>query len=582
MSMDRKSIPDLLEEIGMLLEIKGENRFKANAYYRASKELSGIENLEEIIKDGRLKEIKGIGDALSEKITEYHQTGKMSYYEDLKKDIPASLLELMQIPNLGPRKIRILYDELGIATRGELEYACKENRLISLPGFGQKTQENILKGIEFLKKYMGQYLFGDVYAVAEGLRERLKKAFAEHPIEVCGSIRRRKEVVRDIDILAAGEDYERITSAFISAPEVEEVLLRGDTKTSCRLKTGIEADLRVVSREAFPYALLYFTGSKEHNVRLRGMAKKRGWKLNEYGLFDGENLIPCGSEEEIFRALGLSYIPPELREDAGEVEAAALGSIPSLVTMADIRGTFHVHTDFSDGVESIEKMVDSARAMGFSYIGITDHSKSAYYAGGLKPEDVLKQWEMIDRLRESNPDVHIFKGIESDIQPDGSLDYDDEILGGFDFVVASIHSGFTMKQEEMEARIMKAMENPYTTMLGHPTGRLLLSRDGYDADMRNLIDCAARNNVVMELNASRHRLDIDWRYLKHAKEKGVKISINPDAHSAAGMSEIPYGIGIARKGWQECKDVLNTQDVNDIKLTLKRLKDGKRHKGNNK
>ena len=582
MIMDKKSIPGLLEEIGMLLEIKGENPFKANAYYRAAKELSGIEDLDVIIKERRLKEIKGIGDALSEKITEYQETGRMSYYEELKKDVPVTLLELMQIPNLGPRKIKILYDRLGIASTGELEYACKENRLVSLPGFGQKTQENILKGIEFLKKYMGQYLFGDVYPVAEGLRERLKRAFPDHPIEVCGSIRRRKEVVRDIDILVAGEDYERITSEFVSAPEVEEILLRGETKTSCRLNSGIEADLRVVGIEAFPYALLYFTGSKEHNVRLRGMAKKRGWKLNEYGLYDGEDLISCRNEEEIFRALGLSYVPPELREDTGEVEAAVRGLIPSLVTMADIRGTFHVHTDFSDGVESIEKMVDSARVMGFSYIGITDHSRSAYYAGGLKAEDVLKQWEVIDGLRKNNPDVYIFKGIESDIQPDGSLDYDDEILEGFDFVVASVHSGFTMKRGEMEARIMRAMENPYTTMLGHPTGRLLLSRDGYDVDMTNLIDCAARNNVVMELNASRYRLDIDWRCLKYAKDRGVMVSINPDAHSAAGMSEIPYGVGIARKGWQECKDVLNTQDVNDIKLTLAELKNGKRHKGNNK
>jgi DNA polymerase (family X) len=580
--MDRKSIPDLLEEIGTLLEIKGENRFKTNAYYRASKELSGIENLDEIVKEGRLKEIKGVGEALSQKIREYYETGKMTYYEELKKEIPASLLELMQIPNLGPRKVKTLYHELGISSRGELEYACKENRLITLPGFGEKTQENILKGIEFLKKYTGQFLFGDVYPVAEGLKNRMKRALPDHPVEVCGSIRRKKEIVRDIDILVAGADYERITSEFVSAPEVEEVLLRGETKTSCRLNSGIEADLRVVSEESFPYALLYFTGNKEHNVRLRGMAKKKGWKLNEYGLYDDEKLVPCKDEEEIFKTLGLSYIPPELREDMGEVEAAALGPIPPLVTMANIRGTFHMHTDFSDGVDSIEKMIDSARAMGFSYIGITDHSRSAYYAGGLKTKDVLRQWEAIDRLRESNPDVYIFKGIESDIQPDGSLDYDDEILEGFDFVIASVHSGFTMKRNDMETRIIRAMENPYTTMLGHPTGRLLLSRDGYDVDMRNLIDAAARNSVIMELNASRYRLDIDWRYLKYAKDRGVMISINPDAHSAAGMWEIPFGVGVARKGWQECKDILNTQDVNDIKVTLEQLKNGKRHTKNNK
>ncbi|HEY3278633.1 MAG TPA: PHP domain-containing protein, partial [Syntrophorhabdaceae bacterium] len=360
--------------------------------------------------------------------------------------------------------------------------------------------------------------------------------------------------------------------------EVEEVLLRGDTKTSCRLVSGIEADLRVVEEKAFPYALLYFTGSKEHNVKLRGVAKKRGWKLNEYGLFEEESLIACRDEEEVYRALGLSYIPPELREDMGEVEAAAEDAIPRLVTFEDLRGTFHVHTSFSDGMDGLERMVEGARRMGFSYLGIADHSKSAYYAKGLKPDDVRRQWEAIDGLREGYPDFHIFKGIESDILPDGSLDYDDELLEGFDFVVASVHSGFTMKKEEMEARIVRALENPYTTMLGHPTGRLLLSRDGYNVDMYRVIDKAAENSVIIELNASRYRLDIDWRYLKYAKERGVMVSINPDAHSASGLGEIVYGVHIARKGWQESKDILNTRDVNDIKDTFKRLRYAKRHR----
>jgi DNA polymerase (family X) len=578
--MERKSIPDVLEEIGMLLEIKGDNPFKTNAYYKAARTLSTVEGLTEIIKEKRLKEIKGIGDALSQKIEEYHDTGTMAYYEELKKEVPASLLELMEVPNLGPRKIKILHESLGITNLGELEYACQENRLVSLPGFGQKTQGNILKGIEFLKRHRGQYLFGDVYPMAEGIRERLRQALPGHNPEVCGSIRRRKEIVKDIDILVAGIDYKRISSVFVSLPEVEDVLLEGDTKTSCRLRSGIEVDLRVVDETAFPYALLYFTGSKEHNVRLRGIAKKRGWKLNEYGLFEGERLIKCRDEGEIFKALGLSFIPPELREDMGEVEAAALGPIPDLVTMEDIRGTFHVHTDFSDGLAGMDRMVEEARRMGLSYIGITDHSKSAYYAGGLKRDDVLRQWEAIDRLRDKNPDIYIFKGTESDIQPDGSLDYDEDILEGFDFVVASVHSGFSMKQDEMEARVIRALQNPYTTMLGHPTGRLLLSRDGYHVDMRAMIDAAAENRVIMELNASRYRLDIDWRYLKYAKERSVMVSINPDAHSVAGMGEIAYGVGIARKGWQERKDILNTRDVNDIKDTFQKLRDGKRNKNN--
>jgi len=394
---------------------------------------------------------------------------------------------------------------------------------------------------------------------------------------VCGSIRRRKEIVRDMDILVATEDRQKVTTFFVSMPEVEEVLVTGETKTSVRMKSGIEADLRVVTREEFPYALMYFTGSKEHNVRLRGIAKKKNWKLNEYGLFAGEKLVECVSEGEIYRALDLPFIPPELRENSGEIEAAEQDILPLLIRLEDIQGIFHIHTDFSDGIDSLEKMVQAAKELGLSYLGISDHSKTAYYAGGLRPDAVLRQWEMIDTINENNAPFHVFKGIESDIQVDGSLDYEDSILEGFDFIIASIHSGFTMKKVDMEKRIVKAMENPYTTMLGHPTGRLLLSRDGYEVDMMNIIDCAAENRVILELNASPYRLDIDWRYLKRAKEKDVMISINPDAHAAAGLGEVFYGVGIARKGWQENKDVLNTKGVNDIKDTFKKLRNAKRH-----
>ncbi len=575
--MSQKSITKILEDIAMLLEIKGENPFKTRAYYNAAKTLSGITNLEELIKEKRLREIKGIGEALSQKIEEYSNTGSMAYYNELTREVPESLLELMEIPNLGPKKIKTLYDELGITNVGELEYACKENRLIHLAGFGEKTQEKILKGIEFFKRHKGEFLFGDIYPEAEGIKKRLSTVVAPEWAEVCGSIRRRKEIVRDMDILVAAENHEKITSIFASMPEVAEVLVTGGTKTSVRMKSGIEADLRVVSKEAFPYALMYFTGSKEHNVRLRGIAKRKGWKLNEYGIFDGDNLVVCKSEEEIYRSLGLAYIPPELREDSGEIESAEHGVLPILVQLEDIQGTFHIHTDFSDGVDSLEKMVLAAQKLGFSYLGISDHSKTAYYAGGLKHDTILRQWEMINKINAQNNNFHIFKGIESDILPDGSLDYDDSILEGFDFVIASIHSSFTMKKEDMEKRILKAMENPYTTMLGHPTGRLLLSRDGYKVDMMNIIDAAAQNHVVLELNASPYRLDIDWRYLKFAKEKGVMISVNPDAHSVAGLGDVFYGVNIARKGWQERKDILNTMDVNDIKDTFKKIRNAKRH-----
>jgi len=578
--MQKKPVSDILENIAMLLEIKGENPFKSRAYYNAAKALSGITNLEELVKEKRLREIKGIGEALSQKIEEYSKTGTMAYYEELTRAVPESLLELMQIPNLGPKKIKVLYDELEITNIGELEYACKENRLIHLTGFGEKTQENVLKGIEFFKRHKGEFLFGDVYQEAERIRQRLSTIVDPIWAEVCGSIRRRKEVVRDMDILVAAENHEKITSFFVSMPEVDQVLVTGETKTSVRMKSGIEADLRVVTRQEFPYALVYFTGSKEHNVRLRGIAKKKGWKLNEYGIFDGDNLVTCKSEEEIYRALGLPYIPPELREDSGEIEAAEQDKLPSLIQHEDIRGIFHVHTDFSDGVDSLERMVEAAQKFGFSYLGVSDHSKTAYYAGGLKHDAILKQWEVIDTLNKKNSTFRIFKGIESDILSGGSLDYDDSILEGFDFVIASVHSGFTMKKDDMEERILKAMKNPYTTILGHPTGRLLLSRDGYQVDMMRIIDCAAQNHVILELNASPYRLDIDWRYLKYAKDKGVMISINPDAHAVAGLEEVFFGVNIARKGWQESKDILNTRDVNDIKEIFTKIRNAKRHQVN--
>lgn len=575
--MSHKSITKILEDIAMLLEIKGENPFKARAYYNAAKALSGVTNLEELIQEKKLKEIKGIGEALSQKIEEYSNTGSMSYYKELTRELPESLLELMQIPNLGPKKIKVLHDELGVSNIGELEYACKENRLVHLAGFGEKTQEKVLKGIEFLKRHKGEFLFGHIYPEAEGIRQRVSTIVPPEWVEVCGSIRRRKEIIRDMDILVAIENREKITSFFISMPEVDEVLATGETKTSVRMKSGIEADLRVVSREEFPYALMYFTGSKEHNVRLRGIAKRKGLKLNEYGLFDGDKRVVCKDEEEIYHALGLGYIPPELREDSGEIESAEQGTLPRLIRLEDIHGTFHVHTDFSDGADSLEKIVEAAQNLGFSYLGISDHSKSAYYAGGLKHDAILKQWEMIDRMNENNTAFHIFKGIESDILPDGSLDYDDSILEGFDFVIASIHSHFTMKKDDMEKRILRVLENPYTTILGHPTGRLLLSREGYQVDMMNVIDGAVENHVILELNASPYRLDIDWRYLKYAKERGAVISINPDAHDVAGLGDVFYGVNIARKGWQERKDVLNTKSVNDIKETFKKIRNAKRY-----
>jgi DNA polymerase (family 10) len=500
----------------------------------------------------------------------------MAYLEELTREIPESLVELAEIPNLGPRKIKLLFDELHVGSVGELEYACRENRLINLPGFGEKTQAKILKGIEFVKKHKGEHLFGDVYPDAVAIRNRLRGIVPDCLIEVCGSIRRRKEIVRDIDILAAGGDKEALSLAFTSLAGIEEIYLTGETKTSCRLISGVDADLRVVSLAEYPCALVYFTGSKEHNIRLRAIAKKKGLKLNEYGLFDGDRPLPLKDEEEVYGALGLDYVPPELREDMGEIEAASTHTLPELVEESHITGVFHVHSEFSDGSDPIEKVVAAAKALGFTCLGISDHSRSAYYAGGLRKEDLFRQWDLIDSLNAKQNDVRIFKGIESDILPDGSLDYDEDILKRFDFVIASIHSNFNLKSDEQLARVITAMDNPFMTMLGHPTGRLLLSRDGYGIDMKTVIDEAAGRGVIIELNSSPYRLDIDWRYLPYAKEKSVMISINPDAHNGAGIKDVFYGVGIARKGWQEKKDILNTRTADEIKEIFEKKRSGNR------
>ncbi len=575
--MQRRSIPAILEEIGALLEIEGDNPFRAKAYLNAAKVLAGLDDLDSLIAQGRIREIKGIGEKLSAQIVEYYETGKMAYHEELKGRLPVTLIELLQVPKLGARKIRALHEELGITSMSELECACKENRLVHLLHFGEKTQGRILRGIEFLSRHKGEFLFGEAYPLAIDLTEKLRRAHPDAVVELCGSIRRKGEVVRNIDILVAGADRAAVSRYFTSLPWMEEVLLENGAETTCRTYAGITATLRVVDKRSFPCAFLCFTGSGEHYARLLALAQARGLILNERGLFEAERPLEPQSEAEVYARLGLGYVPPELREDRGEIEAAEAGRLPRLVELDDIAGALHVHTDMSDGTAGLPAIADAARSMGLSYVGVCDHSKSAYYAGGLKADDVRRQWAAIDAFNGEHPDFHFFKGIESDILGDGSLDYDDELLAGFDFVVASIHSGFTMSQADMEARIIRAMENPYTTILGHPTGRLLLARDGYKVDMGRIIEAAAARRVMIELNASPYRLDIDWRHLLEAKARGVLIAIDPDAHSAGGLGELFYGVGIARKGWLEASDVVNTRSVAEITDLLSEVRRAKEH-----
>ncbi|AFK86328.1 PHP domain-containing protein [Thermoanaerobacterium aotearoense SCUT27] len=570
MSVDKKTVVNILNEIGLLLELKGENPFKSRAYYNAARTIEVLDDdIEKLIKEDRLKDVKGIGDAINKKLTELVTTGRLEYYENLKASIPEGLIEMLKIPGLGPKKIKTLYDKLDIKTVGELEYACIENRLVELPGFGEKTQKKILEGIQFIKQFSGKHLFMDAYIEATSLKQYLVDSGLTIRCEIAGSLRRRKEIVKDIDVLATTESPEKLMDVFTKYEGIRDIVAKGETKTSITLRSGINVDLRVVKDEEFPYALHHFTGSKEHNTAMRHRAKQMGIKMNEYGLFKDELPIKCRDEEEIFNSLNLSYIPPELRENMGEIEAAEKGLLPVLIEEKDIKGVFHVHTIYSDGANTLFEMVNAARDRGYKIIGITDHSKSAFYANGLKEEDVLRQLDEIDELNSKYSDIKILKGIESDILRDGSLDYDEDILRRFDFVIASVHSNFKMNKDDMTERIIKAIKNRYTKIIGHMTGRLLLARDGYDIDVYKVIDSAAEYGKIIEINSSPYRLDIDWRYIKYAKEKGVKFAICPDAHRIEGLDDVKYGIGIARKGWLEAKDVINTYDFDELKMVLK-------------
>lgn len=565
----KETVIQILEEIAVLLELTGENPFKSRAYQNAARNLEKLDiDFNDLVKQNRLSEIEGIGEAINKKIIELMETGKLEYYETLKASIPPGHLEMLKISGLGPKKIHALYEQLGIKTVGELEYACHENRLVELKGFGKKSQENILAGIEKLKVYKERRLYAEVFLQAEALLKSLKKYKDIAAISIAGSLLRGNETVKDIDILASSRHPEKLAAYFTKFEQINSVIASGETKVSVVLKSGINADLRIVTENEFPYALHHFTGSKEHNTAMRGRAKDMGLKMNEYGLFRGEKNIKCTSEEEIFSALGLKFIEPELRENMGEIQAAENGTLPKLVEEKDVQGIFHVHTNFSDGGESLEGMVQAAKEMGLKYIGISDHSRSAYYAGGLKVEDIQRQHELIDKLNEKYKPFFIFKGIESDILPDGSLDYDEEVLARFDFVIAAVHSNFNMVAQEMTGRIKKALQNPFTTMLAHPTGRLLLSREPYAVNIEEIIDTAAKFGKALELNANSHRLDLDWRHCIYAKKKGVKIAINPDAHQIEGLQDISFGIKIARKGWLTKGDCLNCLNLEKMKAYL--------------
>jgi DNA polymerase (family 10) len=577
----KEEVVELFEEIAHLLELKGENVFKVRAYTNAARALETFTgDLETAVNEERLGEVAGVGKALAEKITEFVTTGELPYYDELRRGFPEGLFEMFELQGLGPKKIKILWEQLGIISVSQLEEACKEGRVADLKGFGEKTASNILSAIEARKKYAGSFRLGDIAVEAEHFLEQLKQVPGVLHAAIAGSYRRRKETVHDLDFLVASRSSEAVSEFFLTHPTVETVMARGETKSSVRLKSGIQADLRVVHPEQYPCALNYFTGSKEHNIALRSRALAKGWTLNEYRLGPDEKSkkshapIPLiHTEEDLYRALGLDYIEPELREARGEVDAAESHRLPKLIKMENLRGAFHNHTTASDGRSTLEEMAEAARELGLQYLGISDHSVSSYQAHGLDTKRLLNQVAEIRRLNEQYaPEFRLFAGVECDILKDGSLDYPDEVLAQLDYVVASVHAAFTLPQAEMTARIIRAMSNPYVTMLGHMSGRLLLSRDAYALDIPAVIDAAAQTRTVIELNANPRRLDMDWRWWPQAIEKGVRCSINPDAHHTSHLQFLWNGVAVARKGWLRARDVINTLPLGKIEaeLALKR------------
>ncbi|HLX55631.1 MAG TPA: DNA polymerase/3'-5' exonuclease PolX [Ktedonobacteraceae bacterium] len=588
--MDKNQVANVLEDVASLLELKeGSNPFEVRAYENAARAVSSLDgDIEQLTREGKLKGVPGLGATIIKRIEELVNTGQMALYDELVASTPQVKLDIRRIQGVGPKKINLIYNQLHVESIAELEQACKENKVATLPGFGKKTQDNILQGIAFLAQHADRFL----YPVAEEEAGRIYQVLSTIPeivrLQVAGSLRRRRETIGDIDMVVsvandAGEKIRReIMDVFTSQPSVQAVTGKGETKSSVVLQSGINMDLRVVNDSQFPYTLHHFTGSKEHHISLRRRALSMNMTINDYGLFRGKEphleLVPCKDEGDIYAALGMAYIEPELREDAGEIEAAIEGTLPTLVQVNDLQGILHAHSTWSDGQNTIREMAEACIERGYQYLGMTDHSKVAAYAGGLNEDALRRQDEEIDRLNEEFAGrIHILKGTECDILRDGSLDFSDETLASLDFVVASIHSLFNLSQEEQTRRMLRAIANPYVDIIGHPTGRVLLSREGYALDIDAVIDAAAEHGVCIEINAHPSRLDLDWRYLRRARDKGIKIPVNPDAHSIDGLDVVRYGINIARKGWLRSADVLNTLSTEAI-LAYFRARREKRHK----
>jgi DNA polymerase (family 10) len=565
-------LSQIFEQIAKILKIKGENPFKIRAYEKITLVLENLPiDIETIYHQGGLNNIPGVGAGIAKKIEEFLTTGKLEYYEKLKETIPTGVIELLDIPEVGPKTAKLLYEKLEVDNIEKLERAIKEHQIKDLPGMGEKSETNILRGIELYKRRKERFLLGRALPLAEEMVEILSQLKETNKISFAGSLRRKKETIGDIDILVTSQNPEKIMKTFTSLPQVREILAEGPTKSSIITNDDLHIDVRVVEPISFGAALQYFTGSKAHNIKLRELALKRNLKINEYGVFEVEsgNRIAGEKEEEVYQALNLPFIPPELREDRGEIEAAQENRLPQLIGYSQIKGDLHLHTKWSDGAHTIKQMAEAAKKRGYKYIAITDHSQSLKFAGGLIEERLREQVEEIQKLNQELKDFTILSGIEVDIKSNGSLDFSDEILSKLDVVIAAIHSGFKQESKIITERIIKAMQNRFVNIIAHPTGRLIGYRESYQVDINEMMEVAAKIGTILEINSYPERLDLNDIYCRMAKEKGVQLAIETDAHSIEGLTFMDLGVAVARRGWLEEKDIVNTLPLDKL---LKRLK----------
>jgi DNA polymerase (family 10) len=579
--MENSEIAKIFEEIADILEIKGENPFRIRSYRNAALVIGGLAvSLKSIVEGGekKLESIPGIGTSIREKVVEMLATGKCKFHEELLKELPSGLLDLLRVSGVGPKKVALLYNKVGISTVEELEKAARAHKLCGLPGMGEKSEQKILKAVQEAKRVSGRFRLSVASSIAEDYRAYMKKLKGVINVEPSGSLRRWKETIGDLDILVTCKSGVSVMDHFVNYPEVREVVAKGDTKSTVILKNGLQVDLRVLDKKSFGSALQYFTGSKAHNIAVRDRAKRMGLKISEYGVFreKGDKWVAGEAEEDVYRAVGLEWVPPELRENRGEIEAAEAGKLPDLVKLSHIRGDLHVHTTESDGVNTLEEMARAAMEMGYEYIGVTEHSKGLGIAHGLEEKRLLKHMEAIDRfnerLKKKGVKFRVLKGTEVDIRADGRLDYDGEILEKLDCVVGAVHSGFDMPAQEMTGRIIKGMSTGYINILAHPTGRLIETRKPYEVDMERVIYSAKKYGVFLELNSYPDRLDLNDIHCKLARDIGVLVVISTDAHNTLHLKNIVYGVHTARRGWLSKKDVLNTRPLKELLKFLGREK----------